>query len=157
MWLIVGLGNPGAQYDRTRHNIGFRAVDFLSEKNLVAGEKIIFLKPQDFMNLSGRAVAEKINFYKIPHDHLVVIHDDLDFTFGAVKAQFDRSAAGHNGIIDIIEKIGGQDFHRIRVGIGPQTGAAENFVLQPFTTEEEKQFPEIFDKVLSLVQDIVKI
>ena len=173
MWLVVGLGNPGKEYTHTRHNIGFRAVELFAAKNnavwtedktsrtaiatVKSGtEKIILLKPLNFMNRSGEAVQKVAHYYKIPTDHIIIIHDDLDFSLGTVKTQFDRSAAGHNGVTDIIEKLGGQEFHRIRVGIGPQEGPAENFVLQPFTAAEELVVKLKLDNALLLLQDIIK-
>lgn len=171
MWLVVGLGNPGSKYARTKHNAGFMALDLCAEKfgaswaeeknmhiahAVVDGEKIFFLKPQDFMNLSGIAVQHVSHFYKIPPDHIMVLHDDLDFPLGVVKAQFDRSAAGHNGILDIIEKTGTQAFHRIRIGIGPQTDVAEDFVLQPFSAEELSVLKPALDNAVQLLQDTIK-
>ncbi|MDR0319732.1 MAG: aminoacyl-tRNA hydrolase [Rickettsiales bacterium] len=126
MWLIVGLGNPGAKYDGTRHNIGFAAADlvaggaeFKAWKNslvLRAGDTII-AKPQTFMNLSGRAVQELLAFYKIPSDHLIVIHDDIDLKPGDIRTKTGGSSGGHNGIKSIDEAVG-PGYFRVRIGVG---------------------------------------
>lgn len=152
--LIVGLGNPGAPYRQTRHNLGFRVVDHLatalgaawkSEPDVISSltavddGKIFLIKPQSFMNDSGTPVQRFISFYKIPVNHLLVIHDDLDLPFGELRPAFDRGAAGHNGVSDIIEKLGSQAFHRLRIGIGSNRNiniSAEDYVLQKFSTEE---------------------
>ncbi|MCK4946237.1 MAG: aminoacyl-tRNA hydrolase [Alphaproteobacteria bacterium] len=133
MWLIVGLGNPGSQYKRNRHNIGFMAVDeivrrhdlssskkkfqaLLSEGEIV-GEKVLVLKPQTYMNLSGQSVQAAVSFYKIPLDHVVVFHDDLDLASGKIRVKFSGGAAGHNGLRSIDDHLG-KDYWRVRLGIG---------------------------------------
>ena len=133
MWLIVGLGNPGSQYKRNRHNIGFMAVDeivrrhdlssskkkfqaLLSEGEIV-GEKVLVLKPQTYMNLSGQSVQAAASFYKIPLDHVVVFHDELDLAFGKIRVKFSGGAAGHNGLRSIDDHLG-KDYWRVRLGIG---------------------------------------
>lgn len=155
MHLIVGLGNPGKKYERTRHNVGFLAVDALrndtfSEWKLlksleaeasegeIEGKKVILLKPQTFMNLSGRAVSAAMKKYRITYEHLIVIHDDLDIPFGEIKAQKNKSAAGHNGVQSVIDALGTKDFWRMRVGIGarPKEMASDVFVLQKFSVAE---------------------
>ncbi len=173
MWLIVGLGNPGAHYIGTRHNAGWMGMEkifnalggapWTFEKKYNAqistahngGEKILLLMPQTFMNMSGESVLAVTTFYKIQIDHIIVVHDDLDFPLGTIKTQFDRSAAGHNGVIDIIEKLGSQAFHRIRIGIGPKTIAGEDFVLQKFSDEELSTLQQPLDKIPECVTYIV--
>ncbi len=129
--LIVGLGNPGAEYELTRHNVGFMAIDAMApndsvwkkEKNAlttrceIAGHKVIFAKPQTFMNNSGDAVLPLMNFYKIPLENLVVIHDDMDIKVGEKKEKIGGSSAGHNGIKSIDAAVG-NEYRRIRIGIG---------------------------------------
>lgn len=133
MWLIVGLGNPGSQYQHNRHNIGFMAVDeivrrhnlsepkkkfqALMSEGAIDGEKVLLLKPQTFMNLSGQSVQATCAFYKIPPDHVIVFHDELDLASGKIRTKFAGGAAGHNGLRSIDEHLG-KDYWRVRLGIG---------------------------------------
>lgn len=160
MRLIVALGNPGKQYENTRHNAGFlmldeiqKSLDFpafelttkfnalVCEKNL-AGEKIILAKPQSFMNRSGEVTKKLLTFYKIPKENVTVLHDDLDLELGKFKISLDASAAGHNGVQNIIDQLGSQQFKRIRIGIEGSEKKKERiipgdvFVLQDFLPEE---------------------
>jgi PTH1 family peptidyl-tRNA hydrolase len=151
--LIVGLGNPGSKYQWTRHNAGFMVLDRLAEIIRVSvdrtkfgglsgegswfGERLVLLKPQTFMNLSGRAVAEAARFYKIPTADIIVVHDDLDLPFGQLRLKEGGGHGGHNGLRSIIEELGSADFLRVRVGIGrPDKESAERYVLTPFNPEE---------------------
>jgi peptidyl-tRNA hydrolase, PTH1 family len=134
MKLVVGLGNPGQQYEQTRHNVGFRIVDKLAEKHgwswserrgkailangTLGGEKIVLLKPLTFMNLSGEAVGEVARWHKIPPEDLLIVYDDLDLPTGKVRLRARGSSGGHNGLKDIIAKLHTSDFPRLRVGIG---------------------------------------
>lgn len=133
MWLIVGLGNPGSQYQHNRHNIGFMAVDeiirrhnfsrkekkfqALASEGVIGGEKVLLLQPQTFMNLSGQSVQAAAAFYKIPSDRIVVMHDELDLASGKIRTKFGGGAAGHNGLRSIDEHLG-KDYWRVRLGIG---------------------------------------
>jgi PTH1 family peptidyl-tRNA hydrolase len=160
MKLIVGLGNPTKEYEKTRHNAGFivleeirSALEFpafnlekkfkslVSEKNL-AGDKIILTKPQEFMNLSGESVKKIMDFYKIPLEDIFIIHDDLDINLGEYKISSDSSAAGHNGVQSIFDMLGSQKIKRIRIGIEgselkkERTMTGSDFVLQDFSNEE---------------------
>lgn len=160
MRLIVALGNPGKQYENTRHNAGFLMLDeiqknldfpafelttkfnaLVCEKNL-AGEKIILAKPQSFMNRSGEVTKKLLTFYKIPKENVTVLHDDLDLELGKFKISLDASAAGHNGVQNIIDQLGSQQFKRIRIGIEGSEKKKERiipgdvFVLQDFLPEE---------------------
>jgi len=151
--LVVGLGNPGQGYEHTRHNLGFRvlnavvsAVDWKREadvevaSHVLDSRRIFFIKPQTFMNESGRVVQRFVSFYKIPLAHVLVVHDDLDLPFGELRPAFDRGAAGHNGVADIISKISSSAFHRLRIGIGSNRESqlpAEDYVLQSFLESEE--------------------
>jgi PTH1 family peptidyl-tRNA hydrolase len=149
--IVAGLGNKGTKYSKNRHNTGFIAVDNLAENweneskfdsEISKSENFIFIKPQTYMNDSGKAVSKVMNFYKISPDDLIVIHDDLDLPFSKVKKQFDAGPAGHNGIISIIEQLGTQKFWRIRVGIGrPQDSRIDpsDYVLSDFTVDELKE------------------
>lgn len=169
MQLIVGLGNPGNEYERTRHNVGFMLLDtlyeqwefppFSDEKRFLAlistdtlnGEKVLLVKPTTFMNRSGDAVATIVHFYKITPSDITVIHDDLDIPFGTIKITDSSRAAGHNGVQDIIDALGTQNFPRIRIGISrPKDGhLPADHVLDRFTPEEESKLPDIFASVLT--------
>ncbi len=160
--LIVGLGNPGVEYAASRHNLGFAVVD-----QIVAGKKaspeinktmqaivyklpgLVLLKPQTFMNLSGKSVKSALDFYKIDLNNLLVIHDDVDLEFGEIKHQFDRSSAGHNGVESVIGEIGSQEFHRLRLGVGrPEKVNIEtaDFVLQKFPSEDKEVVEKLIER-----------
>jgi PTH1 family peptidyl-tRNA hydrolase len=154
-FLIVGLGNPGAQYARTRHNIGFRAVDALAERHgltfskvehkaqtasgMIAGQRAILAKPLTYMNLSGDAVVPLARFYEIEPDRILIIADDLDIPLGTIRIRPSGSSGGQNGIRHIIERMGTQAIPRIRIGIGRPPGKmdAAAYVLTPFKADEE--------------------
>ena len=140
-WILAGLGNPGEKYARTRHNMGFLTVDLLAEKQGVklnkvkfksaynilrfGGARVLVMKPQTFMNLSGEAVQEAAQFYKIPADHVVVIYDDVSLPVGKLRVRPSGSAGGHNGIKNIIAHLGTDQFPRVKVGIGDPGGTGE--------------------------------
>ena len=162
MKLVVGLGNPGQEYQSTRHNFGFLTLDSWLEKKqlrwsldkdaqaLIAifqdeHDKIILCQPQTFMNNSGEAVQKLKKFYKLKNEDIVVIYDDLDLPFGTLRVATKHSSGGHNGLESIIQALKSTDFIRLRLGIGPQTGSAENFVLKKFSALEKKKIPEIID------------
>ena len=172
MKIIIALGNPGQQYANTRHNAGFIIADELQknlgfsgfeknskfdalvcEKNL-GGEKIILAKPQSFMNNSGQVVKKMLDFFKIPKENLVVLHDDLDIELGSFKVSLDSSAAGHNGVQSIIDNLGSQQFKRIRLGIeGSEKKKdriipGEVFVLQDFSKEELEIIKKLAEKIV---------
>ena len=133
-WLIVFLGNPGPRYEMTRHNAGFMAADAMAkEKNIninkarfkaltatcdIGGESVLLMKPQTFMNLSGDAVAQAVRFYKIPPEHVIVVSDEISLPIGKLRIRTKGSAGGHNGLKDIIAKLGTDAFPRIRIGVG---------------------------------------
>ena len=138
-WLLVGLGNPGSKYESTRHNMGFLAVDGLARRKgfrfnklrfrawtaewMVNGEKVLVMKPQTYMNLSGESVGEAARFYKIPADHVLVISDDVSLPAGKLRIRGGGSAGGHNGLKNIIQHLGTDKFPRIKVGVGsPRPG-----------------------------------
>lgn len=165
MHLIVGLGNPGKQYDNTRHNVGFLTLDLLAggldwenkyDAQFLKSNSVILAKPQLFMNLSGQSVAQVLKYY--PSAQLVVIHDELDLPVGSMKITKGSGAAGHNGVQSIIDEIGTKDFIRIRVGINnPETKKdlpGEAFVLQKFTAEEDQLIKEILVKTIEAVEVI---
>jgi len=163
MKLIVGLGNPGKKYEKTRHNAGFLAMDKIASvfdfapfmldgkfnakisKNTLNNEKTVLFKPQTFMNDSGRAVRAVMDYYKINIEDLMIIHDDLDIPLGKYKTTRDRSSAGHKGVQSIIDSLGTKNFTRIRIGIGIENKKTptEKFVLENFSNAEM----EIIEKV----------
>jgi peptidyl-tRNA hydrolase, PTH1 family len=154
MKLFVGLGNPGKQYNQTRHNVGFEVIDVLASKWLISldqakhkglygtgivnGEKVILLKPLTYMNLSGESIAAVMNFFKIDVADIIVLYDDLDLRPGKIRLRQKGSAGGHNGMKSTIAHLGTQEFNRIRIGIGRPTVAMSisDYVLGRFTAEE---------------------
>lgn len=154
MYIIVGLGNPGRQYDSTRHNVGFIAIDEIAKRlnikmdrlkfkaivgeGRIGTEKIVLAKPQTFMNLSGQSVVELMNYYKVDRSKLIVIYDDIDIDVGRIRIRLKGSAGTHNGMKNIIYLLGYDDFPRIRIGVSkprPQQDLA-SFVLSKFEKEE---------------------
>lgn len=176
MKLIIGLGNPGEKYKKNRHNTGFLAIDFIAKKlqitnyklqtkfnaeyaeGLIDGEKIILAKPQTFMNESGKAVKSVADYYKISVENIIVIHDDLDILLGKYKIARDRSSAGHKGVQSVIDALGTKDFARIRIGIGTENKKipTETFVLENFTTEEQRIIDEVIEKVCEDIRILIK-
>jgi PTH1 family peptidyl-tRNA hydrolase len=162
--LIVGLGNPGREYANNRHNIGFMTADRWAADHAVSFNKIqhhaiiaqgrsgerrvIVAKPQTFMNDSGRAVGALLRFYKVPVEQLLVIFDDLDLPFGVIRVRADGSAGGHNGMRSIIQHLGGNQFARLRIGIGRPPGRMDPaaFVLQDFNRDETAELAALLDR-----------
>lgn len=156
-WLIVGLGNPGPEYAKTRHNIGFRCLDILAQKlgctvdrgkfqglygqASYRGQKVYLLKPLTYMNLSGRSVVQLSAYFQIPPQRIIVLFDDISLDPGRLRVRPSGSAGGHNGIKSIIQELGSQDFPRVKIGVGakphPDFDLAD-WVLSPFTAQEEK-------------------
>ena len=174
MKLVVGLGNPGKEYENTRHNVGFMIIDkYLKEKNLsadktkfdgkyidilIGDEKVIFLKPQKYMNLSGEVVKKYIDYFKIDINDILIIHDDLDQELGKVKLKENSSSGGHNGIKDIEKKIGTKNYKRLKIGISNNKMIdTKDYVLGHFSKEEEKIINEIVDKSVSIIDDFFKL
>lgn len=168
MKLVVGLGNPGKQYEKTRHNIGFLVLDLLvddftlNKKFNAFVQKIddvVYLKPLTYMNESGHAVAAVMQFYKIKNKDLIVIHDDKDIDFGVLRIRNNCSSAGHNGIKSIIENIGTQDFIRFRMGINRRDEKKDtvDLVMGKFSTSEKKQLPEFLDKTKKAVETALAV
>ena len=160
MKLVVGLGNPGKQYELTRHNVGFRVLDSLNLEfqNGFSGlyaktENCVYLKPQTFMNVSGSSVLEALQFYKLEPAGILIIHDELDLPFGTVRLKKGGGHAGHNGLRDIIRLIG-PDFSRIRIGIGKPALKSQihAYVLSPFLAEEETKLPHIIEQACQLIE-----
>ncbi len=175
-WLIVGLGNPGKDYAKTRHNCGFRALDILADKlnckvdkgkfqglygqTVKGGRKLYLLKPQTYMNLSGRSVLQLSAYYSIPPQRIIVIFDDISLPPGRLRIRAEGSAGGHNGIKSIIAELGSQDFPRIKVGVGgkahPEQDLAD-WVLSTFSASEEKELAKSLenaaDAALMIIED----
>ncbi|MDY3691447.1 MAG: aminoacyl-tRNA hydrolase [Dysosmobacter sp.] len=174
-WLVVGLGNPGQKYANTRHNMGFLTVDLLAEKagvklnkvkfksayNILpfAGCKCLVMKPQTYMNLSGEAVREAVQFYKIPADHVLVIYDDVSLPVGKLRVRPTGSAGGHNGIKNIIAHLGTQDFPRVKIGTGsPAGGGADmiDWVIGEPSKAEKQVLLESFEKAIDAAACIIE-
>ena len=156
-WLIVGLGNPGKEYERTRHNAGFRALDVLADKlgckidkgkfqgiygqANYGGKKLMLLKPLTYMNLSGRSVLQLSAYFNIPPQRIIVMFDDISLEPGRLRVRADGSAGGHNGIKSIIQEVGSQAFPRVKIGVGAKPNPEFNladWVLSSFSAQEEK-------------------
>lgn len=164
MKLIVGLGNYGLKYEKTRHNFGFMVVENLAKNSKwkyekkffgqistgeISGEKVVFLKPETYMNLSGKSVLAVAQFYKIPVKKIIVFSDDLDLPFGKFRWREKGGAGGHNGLKDIISVLGTSEFPRLKFGISnefPERMPTENFVLTKFSIEEQKEIPRIIEQ-----------
>ena len=176
-WLIVGLGNPGEKYQNTRHNMGFLTVDLLAEQEGVklnkvkfkaafnifefAGARCLVMKPQTFMNLSGEAVREAAQFYKIPADHVLVIYDDVSLAVGRLRVRPSGSAGGHNGIKNIIAHLGTQTFPRIKIGVGDPGGTGEDrdmidWVIGVPSLEERKILVDSFKRAVQAAACIIQ-
>ena len=172
MFLIAGLGNPGRQYEKTRLNMCFDTIDELIErhripqggiahkamygKGMIAGEKVLAVKPLTYMNLSGEAIREYVNYYKMdPETELIVIYDDIDLEPGQIRIRKKGSAGGHNGIKSIIAQIGTQNFYRVKVGVGakPKGWDLADYVLGRFSSEER----ELVDKAICDAADAVEM
>ena len=175
MKIFVGLGNPTPEYAKTKHNVGFMLADRLAKEisaenwhekfnalvaeSFLDGEKILIVKPQTFMNLSGEAVAPIVNFYKVDVQNLVVAHDDMDLPLGMIRLRPKGSGGGHHGIESIIQHLGGvQNFPRVRIGVGrpPQNWTVNHHVLSPFTQEDAEKISETLNELVPAVLCIFK-
>ena len=174
-WLVVGLGNPGREYERTRHNVGFRAVELLAKQAGVkidrakfrgltgtaalAGQKLLLLKPETYMNLSGEAVQLAAMFYKLPIDRILVLSDDISLPVGKIRVRAEGSAGGHNGLKSVISQLGSQDFPRIRIGVGakphPDYDLAD-WVLSGFSAEEEKALAPAVEHAAAAALELIQ-
>jgi len=150
MKLVVGLGNPKKKYEKTRHNVGFRVIDSL---DFAQDKDVILLKPDTFMNNSGKAVQECLAYYKIPSSNLIVIHDDIDLLFGDIRVSKNSSSAGHKGVQSIIDELKTKDFIRVRIGIKPSHEFdTTEFVLKKFSKEEEKKLEKIIPEAVEIIK-----
>ena len=169
MFLIVGLGNPGKEYEGTRHNIGFEAIDYLSDKynielnrekfkgvfgeGFIKGKKVILLKPTTYMNLSGDSIREVANFYKLSNEEIIVLYDDISLAVGRLRIREKGSHGGHNGIKSIIANLSTDVFPRVKIGVGAPKGDLVSHVLGKFSKDEN----EILAKTLKAVTEAVEI
>jgi PTH1 family peptidyl-tRNA hydrolase len=177
MKLIVGLGNPGREYERHRHNIGFMVVEALlprarAELNqekfgakvgpgTLAGERVLFVEPQTFMNLSGRSVAEAARFYKVAVEDVLVIHDELDLPFGRLQLKAGGGSGGHNGLKSTVSSLGDEGFIRLRFGIGKPEGPnarerVSGYVLSGFDDGERRQLEELIGRSVDMVETWIR-
>ncbi len=175
MYLIVGLGNPGKQYDMTRHNIGFHTIDYIAEKYgarmtklkfkavygecTIGGERVYLVKPQTYMNLSGDSVAEMAKFYKIPPENIIVINDDISLDTGRIRVRKKGSAGGHNGLKSIIYRLNSDAFPRVKMGVGApkhEDYDLADFVLGHFTKDEIPVMEDAIKKAERSVSEIIK-
>ena len=174
MFVIAGLGNPGSRYERTRHNVGFQVIDRLAAKygieisqkkhralcgvGTMEGYKVLLMKPQTYMNLSGESVREVMDFYRVdPEEEFLVIYDDISLEPGQLRIRKKGSAGGHNGIRNIIQHLGTQVFLRIKVGVGgkPDGYDLADYVLRHFEKETEKKMQETYDRAVQAVSGIL--
>ncbi|NPC74927.1 aminoacyl-tRNA hydrolase [Corallococcus sp. AB004] len=177
MKLICGLGNPGREYERHRHNVGFMVVDALLSRaraeltqdkfqarvgqGSLGGERILFVEPQTYMNLSGRSVAEAARFYKIEVQDVLVVHDELDLPFGRLQLKAGGGAGGHNGLKSMVQCLGEDAFIRVRVGIGKPEGPnakerVAGYVLSNFDDGERRQLEELVGKAADMAESWVR-
>ena len=169
-WLVVGLGNPGQKYEKTRHNMGFLVIDELAEREsipvqrlkfkaltntaVIGGRSVLLMKPTTYMNLSGEAVGQAARFYKIPPERVLVISDDVALPQGKLRVRRSGSAGGHNGLKNIIAHLGSDQFPRVKVGVGgkphPDSDMAD-WVLSPFTGQDRKAMEEAISRAADAV------
>ena len=172
-WIIAGLGNPGPEYAGNRHNAGYLVVDLLAERigsrfkahrtraevadGRLAGLPVTLAKPRTFMNTSGGPVAALASFYKVPPERLVVVHDELDIPFGAIRLKLGGGDNGHNGLRSITRSLGTNEYYRVRFGIGRPPGRmdAATFVLRDFSTTERKELPLLIDRCADAVETLL--
>lgn len=177
-WLVAGLGNPGPEYAGNRHNLGFGVADLLASRigsgfkrdrsrvyaatgrlggPGVGGSPVLIVKPTTFMNLSGGPIASVSNFYKIPPDRTLVVHDELDLPFGTVRLKLGGGDNGHNGLRSVTSSLGTREYYRVRVGVGRPPGRQDpaDFLLRDFTSAERKELPLIIDHAADAVEALL--
>jgi PTH1 family peptidyl-tRNA hydrolase len=175
-YLVAGLGNPGPQYETTRHNVGFLVADVLADRarakfgvhkrsradvaeTSVAGEKAVLVKPRSFMNLSGGPIGIAAKYYGVPTENIIAIHDDLDLDFGAVRLKRGGGEGGHNGLRSMSSVLGTRDYLRVRVGIGRPPGRMDpaSYVLKPFSAAERKELGVIVEEAADAVELLIQL
>ena len=174
MYLVAGLGNPGTQYEMTRHNIGFEVIDYIAHKynikvkklkykslyadTTINGEKVLFVKPQTYMNLSGEAIRDFVNFYKIPVENVIIISDEINLDAGRIRIRSKGSAGGHNGLKSIIYQLNSDNFPRIRMGVDSSLRGKmdlADFVLARFQKEEIPTLEDAIIRCSKAVEEII--
>jgi PTH1 family peptidyl-tRNA hydrolase len=174
--LVVGLGNPGPVYAKTRHNIGFTVADLLADQvgsnyklhkrsgadvatGRLAGRPVILGKPRSYMNESGRQVATLAKFYSVPPEDIIVIHDELDIDFGKIRLKLGGGEGGHNGVRSVATALGTKDFYRVRIGIGRPPGRKDPaaFVLENFTATERQEVPVIREQAADATEMLIEL
>jgi PTH1 family peptidyl-tRNA hydrolase len=171
MILIAGLGNPGKKYGKTRHNIGFRVVDLLAKrweaghfdvrfegemtKVRTHGQRVLLIKPQTFMNLSGSSVAACAHYHEIPIEQVWIVHDELDLPLGRMRVRIGGRSGGHNGVKSVIERLESEEFVRFRIGIGRPKGRVpvEDYVVQPFASDERAEAQEAVERAADAIEE----
>jgi len=172
--VIVGLGNPGTKYENTRHNVGFDTVELLSRRHNIkitklkhkaligdgdiGGKRVILVKPQTFMNLSGESVREIIEWYKIPVKNIIIVYDDIDLAVGKLRLRPKGSAGTHNGMKSVIYQIQSDEFPRVRIGVDkpPEGWDLANYVLGRFSGDEKKKMEEVIESAADAIETIIK-
>jgi PTH1 family peptidyl-tRNA hydrolase len=173
MHLVVGLGNPGEQYQDNRHNLGFKVVDELRARArgpvsrakfgaelcevTLVGERVLLCKPMEFMNLSGQAVARVAGFWKVPAADVIVVHDELDLAFGRLKLGVGGGHGGHNGVRSMLSDLGGAEFARVRVGVGRPTAGRDpaDYLLSDFSRAEDKELPALVGLAADAIEMVI--
>lgn len=172
--LVVGLGNPGPNYAKTRHNVGFMVADLLAGRigsafkvhkrsgaeiatGRLAGKSVVLAKPRTYMNESGRHVGPLANFYSVAPADVIVLHDELDIDFGRIRLKYGGGVAGHNGLKSVAAALGTKDFQRVRIGVGRPPGRkdAATFVLEPFTSVERTEVPTICEQAADATELLI--
>lgn len=175
-WIVVGLGNPGPQYEHTRHNVGQMVLDDLAARTgqrftvhkqtrtqmaearlRPGGPRLVLVKPMSYMNLSGGTVANVLKFFNASVEHLIVVHDEVDIDFDAIKLKRGGGEGGHNGLRDISKACGSKDYLRVRVGVGRPPGRMDtaDFVLKPFTGTQRRELPLLLERSADAVEQII--
>lgn len=172
-WLVAGLGNPGPEYERTRHNVGFRVLDLLAEREggkfkrgkhqaFVAearrgAVRVVLAKPQTFMNLSGQSIGPLAKYFKVPPERVIIVHDEIDLPFGSLKLKIGGGTAGHNGLRSLVSSLGTPEFVRVRIGVGKPAGRKEavDHVLSAFSKAEEKEVAVLTVEAADAVEAII--
>jgi peptidyl-tRNA hydrolase, PTH1 family len=173
-WVVVGLGNPGDRYEGTRHNAGAMTVDLLLDRSRstlkrhksgvlagegkIADERVILARPLSYMNESGRPVRELLRWYKVGPENLIVVHDEIDLSFGDVRVKSGGGTAGHNGLASLVSHLGTRDFARVRVGVSRPSGRREaaGHVLSDFSPAQRKELPFVLERAADAVERIVE-
>jgi PTH1 family peptidyl-tRNA hydrolase len=174
LYIVAGLGNPGSRYDNTRHNVGFETIDLLGKRlgikinklkhkalyaeGVIAGSRVILVKPQTFMNLSGESVREILNWYKVSVNNIIIVYDDIDLPVGKLRLRPKGSSGSHNGMKSVIYQIQSEEFPRVRIGIDrpPEGWDLANYVLSKFSADERKMMDEAISNASDAVEEIIR-